>query len=87
MVGSGGGGGLPPPWPRVPEAILEKVREKRAYFMQEQGINKELNNMHKRHKHNMASMQILHSAVITIQVQHIHTSKRGATPSTGTHIT
>jgi hypothetical protein len=45
MVGSSGGGGLPPPWPRVPVAILEtKVCEKRARFMLEQGINKELNN-------------------------------------------
>jgi hypothetical protein len=24
MLGSGGGGGLPPAWPRVPKAILEK---------------------------------------------------------------
>jgi hypothetical protein len=24
MLGSGGGGGLPPVWPQVPEAILEK---------------------------------------------------------------
>jgi hypothetical protein len=60
MLGSGGRGGLPPAWPRVLEAILEKrgFGEKRQ---QNAGGNKlciKLNNKHKLHKYTKASILI-----------------------------